>query len=147
MSFVELDNLIRQRQNLISWLSNAKNTDSQSGQPYHLRVDINGVKAMYCGQAYAGANNYHDAPGELNAAFIKSVEKHRAMLLNDAATALLASINTRIMALKALAEEAIVAAECRGIEIEPGVFSGCDAHKTGANDCPSCGTAREGGGA
>lgn len=28
---------------------------------------------------------------------------------------------------------------CKGIEIEPGKFSGCDAHKTGRNDCPVCG--------
>ncbi len=28
---------------------------------------------------------------------------------------------------------------CKGIEIEPGKFSGCDAGQTGAWDCPACG--------
>lgn len=28
---------------------------------------------------------------------------------------------------------------CPGIEIAPGEFSGCDAHLTGATDCPKCG--------
>lgn len=28
---------------------------------------------------------------------------------------------------------------CPGLEIEPGVWSGCSAHKTGAKDCPTCG--------
>ncbi len=35
----------------------------------------------------------------------------------------------------------IALSPCRGIEIEPGVFSGCDAYLTGATDCPQCGKA------
>lgn len=30
-------------------------------------------------------------------------------------------------------------AHCLGIEVEPGVMSGCTAKETGARDCPSCG--------
>lgn len=33
----------------------------------------------------------------------------------------------------------LVEPPCEGIEIEPGTFSGCDAHLTGATDCPTCG--------
>lgn len=29
--------------------------------------------------------------------------------------------------------------ECEGIEIEPGVYSGCNAKITGKDDCPECG--------
>lgn len=29
---------------------------------------------------------------------------------------------------------------CKGLEIEPGVHSGCSAADTGATDCPTCGT-------
>lgn len=31
---------------------------------------------------------------------------------------------------------------CPGIEIEPGAWSGCNAHQTGATDCPTCGDPR-----
>src|SRR3990172_6644462 len=31
-----------------------------------------------------------------------------------------------------------LAKDCPGIEIEPGVFSGCTAKDTGAVDCPTC---------
>lgn len=29
--------------------------------------------------------------------------------------------------------------ECRGIEVSPGMWSGCKAKETGAGDCPTCG--------
>jgi len=32
----------------------------------------------------------------------------------------------------------LVGLRCLGIEIEPGKWSGCDAHETGATDCPNC---------
>jgi len=32
--------------------------------------------------------------------------------------------------------------KCKGIEIEPGVHSGCDAKTTGATDCPECGDSK-----
>lgn len=143
MSLVELDNLIREHQSIISWLSNARMIDSQSRMPYALRVDINGIQAMYCGQSYAGAKNYHDAPSAINTALVASFNKHRVMLLNDAANTLLVSLNARIASLKASAEAVLSAAECKGIEIEPGVFSGCDAATTGATDCPTCGPAQQ----
>jgi len=33
--------------------------------------------------------------------------------------------------------------KCKGIEIEPGSFSGCTANETGATDCPVCGPERK----
>ena len=35
----------------------------------------------------------------------------------------------------------ILMQKCPGIEIEPGVYSGCDAATTGMTDCPVCGPA------
>ena len=139
MSLVELDKLIRERQSILSWLKNAELKDSQSGRRYSLRLDVNGVQAMYCGQAYAGAKNYHDAPDQLNAAIKEAIERHKDTLVKDASTARLAQLDAAIRSLKKQAEEVFASVECKGIEIEPGVFSGCDAAKTGASDCPSCG--------
>lgn len=143
MSITELDSLIRQRQSVLSWLANAGLTSSQSRSPYSLRVDVNGVQAMYCGQSYAGANNYHDAPSELNAALTQSIERHRSLLVDDAAKSLLASIETRILALHKQAQDVFASIECKGIEIAPGEYSGCNANLTGATDCPTCGRTKE----
>lgn len=33
--------------------------------------------------------------------------------------------------------------DCPGIEIEPGVVSGCNAAQTGATDCPTCQVVQE----
>lgn len=143
MSFVELDNLIRQRASILSWQKNASLRDSQSGTPYHLRVDIGGVQAMYCGQAYTGASNYHDAPKELNTAIIAEIDRRRHEIVKVAAETLVASIDQKIQSLRSVAER-VLKDTCQGIEIEPGVFSGCDAAETGGTDCPACSHA-EGG--
>ena len=34
--------------------------------------------------------------------------------------------------------EVALAHDCQGIEIEPGVYSGCSSKDTGAVDCPTC---------
>ncbi|MCJ0972713.1 hypothetical protein MST27_04945 [Pseudomonas sp. PS1] len=49
-----------------NWMANARKIDSQSNTPYSLT----GLKfsAEYCGQAYAGANNYHKSPEAFNQA-------------------------------------------------------------------------------
>lgn len=139
MSLVELDKLIRERQELICWLSLAKNRDSQSGSPWVLRVDVNGVQAMYCGQYYAGAKNYHDAPSGFNSELKDAIDRNRKLLVDDAAKTYLAKLEMRINALRQAAEAVFAATACKGIEIEPGVYSGCNAAQTGANDCPRCG--------
>ena len=78
-------------------------------------------------------------PTGLNAAIKEAIERHKDTLVKDASTARLAQLDAAIRSLKKQAEEVFASVECKGIEIEPGVFSGCDAAKTGASDCPSCG--------
>jgi len=58
------------RKEALNWLSNAKKIDSQSGQLYNLKVSLGKKSVEYCGQAYAGAENYHSCPEE----FIKYME-------------------------------------------------------------------------
>jgi hypothetical protein len=58
------------RKKALNWLGNAQKTDSQSGGLYDLKVRLGKESVEYCGQAYAGANNYHSCPEE----FIKYVE-------------------------------------------------------------------------
>jgi hypothetical protein len=139
MSLTELDQLVRDRSSVLAWLKNASKVDSQSCTNYSLRLDVNSVLAMYCGQAYAGAKNYHDAPGELNKEIAAEIQRNRHTLVTAAAKSLVARYEERIRALKAEAEKVFAECECKGIEIEPGVYSGCDAAKTGATDCPERG--------
>jgi len=47
-----------------NWVNNKNKRDSQSGTNYSLH-NIS-FKAEYCGQAYAGANNYHKSPEIFN---------------------------------------------------------------------------------
>lgn len=98
-----------------------------------------GVQAMYCGQHYAGSANYHDAPSEFNDAVKQAIDRHKKTLVEDAYTTLLASLDQQVQQFRKDAEEVFKATECKGIEIEPGKFSGCDAVVTGAKDCPTCG--------
>ena len=48
------------------WLANKDKKDSQSGKLYKLIVRLGKESFQYCGQAYAGATNYHSAPKSLN---------------------------------------------------------------------------------
>jgi ATP-dependent Zn protease len=97
------------------------------------------VLAAVHGLHYASGNNYHDAPGELNEAVKQAIDRHKKTLLDDAYATLLASLDKQINALYVAAEKVFAASRCNGVEIEPGMHSGCDAAMTGANDCPTCG--------
>ena len=48
------------------WLANKDKKDSQSGKLYAFIVRLGKESFQYCGQAYAGATNYHSAPKSLN---------------------------------------------------------------------------------
>ncbi|PHR55954.1 MAG: hypothetical protein COA43_14645 [Robiginitomaculum sp.] len=60
-----------------SWVSNRLQLDSQDGKLY-TKVKLQSVKFEYCGQAYAGANNYHEAP--------KEFQKYIALAINEMRT-------------------------------------------------------------
>ena len=50
-----------------NWFANKDKKHSQSGELYGFMVRINNEAFQYCGQARAGATNYHPAPKSLNA--------------------------------------------------------------------------------
>lgn len=59
----EFDDLVGRRQDLVQWWKLGSTTAKYDNTPHMLRVDVS-VPTMvsFCGQAYAGAKNYHDAP-------------------------------------------------------------------------------------
>lgn len=59
----DFDKLVQQRSALKSWWQLGQTVCGWGGGNHVLRVDVMkpGMVA-YCGQAYAGAKNYHDAP-------------------------------------------------------------------------------------
>lgn len=66
----------------VSWVNNKKNIDSQSRTPYSLH-NIS-FTADYCGQASAGANNYHKSPTNFNTYMSKVIKEESEMLFNKA---------------------------------------------------------------
>ena len=49
-----------------NWFANKDKKHSQSGELYGFIVRLGKESFQYCGQAYAGATNYHSAPKSLN---------------------------------------------------------------------------------
>lgn len=64
------------------WLNNKDKTDSQS----HTRYSLHNISfsADYCGQAYAGANNYHGSPKQFNAYMSKVIKRNFCALTEEA---------------------------------------------------------------
>lgn len=68
----EFDELVRKRQALKSWWALGETIAKYDGSVHALRVDVKKPSMVaYCGQEYAGARNYHDAP----AFFVDSVRQ------------------------------------------------------------------------
>jgi hypothetical protein len=58
----------------VNWVGNRVKVDSQDGKHY-IKVKVQRIKLEYCGQSYAGANNYHEAP--------TSFQGYLAMAINE----------------------------------------------------------------
>ena len=65
-----------------NWVNNKNNNDSQSGSKYSLH-NIS-FSADYCGQAYAGANNYHHSPKTFNEYVSKVIKKNHNGIFSEA---------------------------------------------------------------
>lgn len=107
----EFDRLVNQRRELVAWWGLRTTVAAYEGTCHSLRVDVQKPSFIaYCGQQYAGAKNYHEAPGffaesvrkEMQAeaerlavqAYEKelarlneAIEKHRAAVLKELASA------------------------------------------------------------
>lgn len=66
------------------WLSNANKKDSQCGNPYKLIKPNDILAFQYCGQTYAGANNYHDIPDSLAKALTSVIYRNFSSLIYQA---------------------------------------------------------------
>jgi len=60
---------------LRSWYALGSTFAAYDCQNHKLRVDINVGLATFCGQQYAGASNYHDAPKWFNELVVSELEK------------------------------------------------------------------------
>ena len=69
-----------------NWIKNKDNIDSQS----HTKYSLNNISfsADYCGQSYAGANNYHKSPPIFNE-YISKVIKNKFSELTEEVVRLL----------------------------------------------------------
>jgi len=67
---------VEQKQNTaaaVRWYDLRNAVDSQSGRRYSLSLAHSSIKLVRCGQSSAGAKNYHDSPGALNAALLEVI--------------------------------------------------------------------------
>ena len=76
-----------------SWIENRSKIDSQDGKHY-TKVPLQAVKLEYCGQSYAGANNYHESPPKFNTYIAIAVNEMRVEI-EDRALVLLSDENNK----------------------------------------------------
>lgn len=101
MSMEQFDRLVRQRSELFNWW-NLRHSDDFSQGKYSLRVDVTKPSMIaFCGQAYAGAKNYHDAPAWFGDIVRNAMSKTAVETTRAAVEAELASLTERIDGLKA----------------------------------------------
>lgn len=104
----EFDKLVKERDELIRWWKLGSTIAQYDHSLHELRVDMCKPSLVsYCGQAYAGAQNYHDAPKW----FAECIRKEQQARFKELATAAyekaLANLNERISAHRAAVEEAL----------------------------------------
>lgn len=81
----EFDSLVKQRQQLKSWWSLGSTIAQYDRKCHSLRVDVmKPTMVAYCGQAYAGAKNYHDAPDFFFEAINKEIQSRIKEITKDA---------------------------------------------------------------
>lgn len=81
----EFDELVKQRRELKEWWMLGSKLAGYDKEFHKLRVDI-GVPSMvaFCGQASAGAKNYHDAPKFFLQAIRIEMEKQSRQMVKEA---------------------------------------------------------------
>lgn len=98
MTLSRFDQLVQQRNALKAWASLGDTVAKYDGKRHVLRVDANLSMVAYCGQEYAGAQNYHKAPEFFVAAL-------SAMLSNHAESTMRSAVAVEIERLDAEIEE------------------------------------------
>lgn len=66
----------------VDWLANKDRIDSQDRKKYILIIHLSVDSIQYCGQSYAGANNYHAMPNEFASAMEEAFKRKSAELFD-----------------------------------------------------------------
>ena len=83
----DFDRLVQQRSALRSWWKLKTTICGWGDGPHVLRVDlVTPTMVAFCGQAYAGAKNYHEAPEGFAGAVRKQMDVHAKAIVEAAYT-------------------------------------------------------------
>ena len=75
------------------WIKNREKIHSQDGKRYKQVPLYNMHPLQYCGQAYAGANNYHESPVEFNKYLCMAFNEFRTQIEDRALELMVKSTN------------------------------------------------------
>lgn len=93
----EFDELVKQRKELQAWWSLRETVAKYDSKLHSLRVDFAcPTMVAFCGQQYAGAKNYHDAPSFFRNAIRRAAESHAHDLAKEAYQAEMERLNAEI---------------------------------------------------
>ena len=93
----EFDQFVRQRKELEQWWGLGLTEAAYDRALHSLRVDVQKPSMVaFCGQQYAGAKNYHDAPAFFVEAVRKEMEQEAKRLVGLAYQKELARLNAAI---------------------------------------------------
>ena len=93
----DFDALVRRRSELCAWYELGSTVAAYDNKCHTLRVDtMKPTMVSFCGQQYAGAKNYHDAPGFFASAINTEIQKNIKELVKRAYEAELHSLNRQI---------------------------------------------------
>jgi hypothetical protein len=102
MSMAHFDLLVQQRKELKAWMALGETIAAYDRQKHSLRVDVaKPTMVAFCGQAYAGARNYHDAPAFFVEALRAEMQARACGIVRETAEKELARIDAKIEAMRA----------------------------------------------
>jgi hypothetical protein len=97
----DFDKLVRQRSELMDWWKLGQTIAKYDGKYHVLRVDLqNPSLVAFCGQQYAGAKNYHDAPKSFFTAIRLECDKQINQIVKKAYENEIAILNAAIEKMK-----------------------------------------------
>lgn len=81
----KFDELVKAKQELQAWWKLGETVAQYNNGLHELRVDFpRPTMVSFCGQQYAGAKNYHDAPSFFRNAIQRAAQKHARDLAKEA---------------------------------------------------------------
>jgi hypothetical protein len=97
----EFDRLVKQRKDLKAWWELGSTIAQYDNKFHSLRVDVQTPSLItFCGQQYAGARNYHDAPKFFEKAVMAEMGEHANEIVRAAYNKEIARLDNLIAAHK-----------------------------------------------